>query len=292
MSDFNKLQNSFAEKFEKYASSVLSVNYNTEKTLFESMKYSFFAGGKRVRPTLMLACAEMLGVDEDRILPFAFALECVHTYSLIHDDLPAMDNDDYRRGKLTNHKVYGEACAILAGDALLNLAFSVCAKQCLTYRDEQTARAACLLSDFAGFEGMIAGQSLDILTEENKSGGAEELDFIEQNKTGKLIAASMIIPCILAGKDIDVFSRIGFLLGKQFQIIDDILDVESNLEALGKSVGKDEKSGKLTFVSLYGLNEAKNTSRQLRDKCIDLLSSFEGSEFLIEYCNFLLSRVY
>lgn len=291
MTDLKALIKKYTAVFEEYAKARFKEKFTTEPTLFEAMKYSFFAGGKRVRPLLMLMTAKMLGVGEERVLPFAFALECIHTYSLIHDDLPAMDNDDYRRGKLTNHKVYGEATAILAGDALLNLAFSVAAHECVICPDTSTAKCAALLADHAGFEGMIGGQSADVLAEMSDVKDDKILYFIEENKTAKLIMASTLIPAILSGKGYDELQRFGRSLGVQFQIIDDILDEESTLGELGKSVGKDRRSGKLTYITAHGIDAAKDRAMQLYEDCLSALASFEGSGELAEFCRYLKDRI-
>ena len=195
-------QSKYLELFNDYALKRFN-ELGADNVLLPAMKYSFFAGGKRIRPLLAFASNETVNGDIDRLMPFAFALECIHTYSLIHDDLPAMDNDDFRRGKPTSHKVYGEAMAILAGDALLNFAFSVVLQECVLYQDKNTAICAKLLADYAGFEGMIGGQAVDVLSERDGKGNADTLEYIEHNKTGKLIAAAMIMPYILSSKNTD-----------------------------------------------------------------------------------------
>lgn len=283
-------QKQYLDLFEEYALRRFG-ELDETNVMLSPMKYSFFAGGKRIRPLLSFASNETINGDIDRLLPFVFALECIHTYSLIHDDLPAMDNDDYRRGKLTNHKVYGEAVAILAGDALLNLAFSVILQECVLYPDVKTATCAKLLSDFAGFEGMIGGQAVDVLSENNVTANADTLDYISTNKTAKLIAAAIVMPYILSGKNIDNIKDFAFLLGKQFQIVDDILDVESTTATLGKTVGKDAKTKKLTHVSVYGLEGAKNKSKEIFNQCDDFVSKLNNCEYLSSLCKLLYERV-
>ncbi len=291
MTEFNLKTKSYAELFQAYAQDFFSEKFNTEKTLLEAVKYSFFAGGKRIRPVLMLACADLFGVDKNDVLPFALALECIHTYSLIHDDLPAMDDDDFRRGRLSNHKVFGEATAILAGDALLNLAFSICSRQCFISMKKEVAECAMLLSDYAGIEGMIGGQSCDVSAEKNAVKDEKLLYYIEKNKTGRLIACAVLIPCILAQKNRETAEKFGFELGVQFQIVDDILDVESNLEELGKTVGKDIESGKLTYVTLFGLDKAKERAEDISASCIKLADELGDSGYLKEFCKMLRDRI-
>ena len=289
--NFIEKQKYYITVFEEYSKKIFSEKFNTEKTLLDAMKYSFFAGGKRVRPTLMLSCAEMLNIEFDLVLPFAFALECIHTYSLIHDDLPAMDNDDYRRGKLTNHKIYGEGMAILAGDALLNFAFSVMASENCKRMDIKVCKCLSLISDFAGFEGMIGGQAYDIVAEKLHLKDDEILEYIEKNKTAKLIMCAVLVPALLSENKFNLFYEFGYKLGLQFQIVDDILDVISNKETLGKSIGKDANSGKLTYVSMYGIENAIKKSELLHLECLDILKRIENSSFLIEYCYKLRDRI-
>ena len=292
LNDFLSKQREYAEIFNEYASARLNRKNDSYPTLFEAMKYCFFSGGKRLRPVIMLAAAEFYGADISRVLPFAFALECVHTYSLIHDDLPAMDNDDLRRGKPTCHKVFGEAMAILAGDALLNLAFSVCSEECFISPDKKTCECAKILSDYAGFEGMAGGQAADVESEKNGVKNAELLYYIEKNKTAKLLTVPFLIPCILAGGDREFASRLCELTGIQFQIVDDILDVVGDLKLLGKTVGKDAASGKLTYVGLFGIEQAKKEVERLHCECLKLLSGASGAEFFISLLHSLKDRVF
>ncbi len=246
-----------------------------DRTLWEAMRYSLSAGGKRVRPALMTLTALSLGAGEERVAPFAAALEMIHTYSLIHDDLPAMDNDDYRRGQLTNHKVYGEAAAILAGDGLLNLAYEIMADHA---SDDGSLKALRYIAHAAGPKGMIAGQIAD-MESEARPVSEEELSYIERHKTGKLLTAAFVAGGYLARADeerIQVLEQAGYRMGTAFQIQDDILDVEGSLAELGKAPGSDEQNQKGTFVSIYGLAQAKKKSKQLSEESIALLDTLPG----------------
>lgn len=219
--------------------------------------YSLMAGGKRIRPVLILAVAELLGLEKSQAMPFAAALEMIHTYSLIHDDLPCMDNDDMRRGKPTCHVKFNEAYALLAGDALLNRAYEVIFKATV---DGASAKAGALIAQMAGFKGMIGGQSLDLWAENQKIDETTLLR-LHRLKTGCLLKAAILTPVILANKGEDqvytILEKFADHLGLAFQIKDDILDVVSTKETLGKSIGKDQDSNKSTFVTLYGLEKAK-----------------------------------
>lgn len=291
LNNFNEKFKEYRDAFESYAVEYFSETDEWDETLLKAVRYIFFAGGKRIRPVLMLAVSDALGVPFDRVLPFAFALECIHTYSLIHDDLPAMDNDDYRRGRLTSHKVFGEAHAILAGDALLNVAFSVCADECLKNPTERTARASKITADNAGIKGMIKGQSLDILSERKGITDENVLFDIEKNKTAKMIISAVTVPAVLAGKNEAEFGNFGLKLGVQFQVVDDILDVVSIREKLGKTVGKDEKNGKLTYVTLFGLEKARSRAEDLRSECSAILKNIGNCGFLEEFTDYLSSRL-
>lgn len=280
----------FLEKYENYkkiAEKEIELAANKldgESSLVSAMRYSLLAGGKRVRPVLMLASADAVKVDLKTVYPFLIALEFIHTYSLIHDDLPAMDNDDYRRGKLTNHKVFGEATAILAGDALLNRAYEVLFAAVKT---ENEFKAAKLIADYAGYSGMIGGQSLDV--KESKPNDEDTLNFIHLNKTAKLIRAAVEVPAVIAGANVKPFVAYGENLGLLFQITDDILDVTSDLTTLGKSVNKDVAENKLTFVSVYGLNGAKLRAEDAKQEAIKQANAI-GSDFLKEFADYLAVR--
>lgn len=266
-----------------------------DKVLWDAMSYSLMAGGKRLRPVFLMLTGLSLGQKEEKLMPFAMALEMIHTYSLIHDDLPAMDNDDYRRGKLTNHKVFGEATAILAGDGLLNLAAEVMADEAVSSSDLNAVKAMQIILHAAGPKGMIAGQTADMLAEE-RSLGAEGLAYIDHNKTGQLITAAFLAGGALAGDDdetMKTLEKAGFAIGTAFQIQDDILDIEGSQEVLGKPIGSDEKNHKETFVSVYGLEKAKQTSRELSEQAIQDLSCLPGDYGVLirELVSFLINRV-
>ncbi len=257
-----------------------------QKTVIEAMNYSILAGGKRLRPLFMKETYDMMGGGGKEIEPFLAAMEMVHTYSLIHDDLPAMDNDEYRRGRKTTHVMYGEAMAILAGDGLLNLAFETAAKAFQMGDDPaRVGRALALFAGKAGIYGMIGGQTADIEAEE-KGGITEELLlFIHENKTAALIQSVMMTGAILAGasdRDVDRLEKIGYNIGVAFQIQDDILDVTGKTEILGKPVGSDEKNNKITYVTIKGLKQAQADQRALSEEAIALLGSFGRRNLFLE----------
>ena len=264
---------------------------NYQKTIYDAMAYSLFAGGKRIRPVLALACAELFDSGE-KVLPFACSLEMIHTYSLIHDDLPCMDNDDLRRGKPTNHKVYGEAMAVLAGDALLTKAFEISVKFS-ELSPEQTLREIEVLATAGGTEGMIGGQVIDIESE-GKRVDAKTLYALHLNKTGALIIAAAKLGAIAGGAsedDIKNLSEYAKNLGLAFQIKDDILDVEGDSDILGKMTGVDEINEKTTFVSLYGLEKSKQMLDEYTKKAKANLKPYgKKAEFLEELADYLLKR--
>jgi len=270
--------------------------------VIDAMRYSFYAGGKRLRPMMMLESFRMFGgQSEDIVKPYMAALEMIHTYSLIHDDLPAMDNDDYRRGRLTNHKQYDEATAILAGDGLLNFAFetvsnammeTVSAGDCELLRRQ--TRALQILGHKAGVFGMIGGQVADIEAEKKADASKEELLFIHANKTAALIQAALTIGAVLAGasdEEIIKAEKIGYNVGVAFQIQDDILDCIGDEAVLGKPVGSDAKNQKTTYVSLEGLEKAQTDQRQLSDEAIAMLDEITCENvFLKEIIRSLVNR--
>ena len=267
-------------------------NDNAQKTIYEAMNYSLFAGGKRLRPLLMLEVCAMCGGDEEEVFPFACALEMIHTYSLIHDDLPAMDNDDLRRGMPTNHIKFGEATAILAGDALLNRAFEVVSD----YRGknpENALRAINILATSSGTEGMIGGQVADI-EGENKALSLDELRYIHLLKTGAIIRSACVIGAVMSGascEEIQAVDEFAKNFGIAFQIRDDILDVISTDDELGKPVGSDEKSNKSTYVSLLGLEKSEMLVEEYSDKAICALAIFgEKAEFLTKLTQHMSGR--
>ncbi len=265
---------------------------NPQSLIYDAMDYSLFAGGKRLRPVIMLMVCDMLSGDEREVMPFACAMEMIHTYSLIHDDLPSMDNDDYRRGKLTNHKVYGEAIAILAGDALLNKAFETVTSA--HYKNTGSAmRAMEVLCKSSGTEGMIGGQTVDIESEGKKI-SPEELLYLHSLKTGAIIRSSGVIGAIMSGADdeqIDAVDAYCKNLGIAFQIQDDILDVLGNEETLGKATGSDDANEKTTFVTLYGIEKSKEAVENYTNKACGALSMFgSAAEPLTALAHLLVGR--
>jgi geranylgeranyl diphosphate synthase type II len=251
----------------------------TPQVLRDSIAYSLSAGGKRVRPVLCLAAYEACGCDSREIIPHASALEFIHTYSLIHDDLPAMDDDDLRRGKPTNHKVFGEGMAILAGDGLLTEAFTLLADESHTkasIHPLSIVRVIHELSRASGIRGMVGGQAQDLISEDQEP-DAETLSFIHTHKTAALIAASVRIGGILAGCNDEALlnlTRYGRNIGYAFQVVDDILDVEGETEVLGKPAGSDEKKKKMTYPKLYGLDESKKKAAWLIGGALEALAPF------------------
>lgn len=282
--------NNVLEKF-------LPAEEGQQRIIFEAMNYSVRAGGKRLRPILMEETYHMFGGSSAVIEPFMAAIEMIHTYSLVHDDLPAMDNDEYRRGKKTTHAVYGEAMGILAGDALLNLAYETAAKSFgMEVADARVARAFAVLAKKAGVYGMVGGQVVDV--EREKSDDCpitrEKLDFIYRLKTGALIESSMMIGAILAGASSDEVSRVEQIaakLGLAFQIQDDVLDVTSTLEVLGKPVGSDEKNNKATYVTFEGLDKAVSDVERISKEAEEQLDDLGYDDaFLKELFEYLIHR--
>lgn len=291
MVDFNARYGEYRSYFEKRLEEVGADLVTQPEILGESMRYSLFLGGKRIRPVLMYAVGETLGVDRQTLNPYACALEMIHTYSLIHDDLPEMDNDDFRRGQPSNHKKFGQANAVLAGDGLLNTAYSILFGEC--YKGNDYISAARLICDFAGIGGMIAGQSADILHENDPSPTAEILEYIYDKKTAKLISAAVCVPSALTGgRHYSRLRKLGEKLGYLFQLTDDILDAEGSFDKLGKTTGKDEKEGKLTAVKLYGLTECKLYADMYGSECDILIDGLEGDvSFLHNFVAFVKDRL-
>lgn len=264
--------------------------------LHEAMRYCIFAGGKRLRPILAMSASEAVGDRAETVIPLAVALECIHTYSLIHDDLPSMDNDDLRRGKPTAHKVYGEAIAVLAGDALQAFAFQVLSspETARQHRADRLIKAIGELSFAAGPMRLVAGQAMDILWE-GKDGSIEDADYIMANKTAALIRASLTCGGILAGADpgrVKALGSLGNDLGAIFQIKDDLLDLEGSSGELGKAVGKDHKRGKLTYPRIMGAQEAKARMKRLMESAIEKARAFgKEAESLVGLCEYIGNRV-
>lgn len=282
--------NNVLEKF-------LPAEEGQQRIIFEAMNYSVRAGGKRLRPMLMEETYHMFGGSSAVIELFMAAIEMIHTYSLVHDDLPAMDNDEYRRGKKTTHAVYGEAMGILAGDALLNLAYETAAKAFdMEVADTRVARAFAVLAKKAGVYGMVGGQVVDVESEKSDDCPItrEKLDFIYRLKTGALIESSMMIGAILAGASSDEVSRVEQIaakLGLAFQIQDDVLDVTSTLEVLGKPVGSDEKNNKATYVTFEGLDKAVSDVERISKEAEEQLDDLGYDDaFLKELFEYLIHR--
>jgi len=261
-------------------------------TIHKAMRYSLFAGGKRMRPALSLAAAEACGGSPEDALPLACAVECIHTYSLVHDDLPAMDNDDYRRGKLTNHKVFGEGIAILAGDALLTQAFEIAA-QCKGWPRYPHQAIILELTHAAGSGQLIAGQVAD-LEGEGKKTSADQLKYIHERKTSALLCCSarlggMSANCTVA--QLKALTDFGYHVGLAFQIIDDILDITQTSERLGKTAGKDAEAQKATYPTIVGMETSKKIAQRLTHRAFDALSIFHGEAVALEaLAMFLLQR--
>lgn len=303
---FSDVLHQKADLINAYLDSKVSQKDNLQEIVYEAMRYSLLAGGKRIRPVLALAAGQVLGEQEARILPFACAIEMIHTYSLIHDDLPAMDDDDYRRGRYSCHKKFGEATAILAGDALLTMAFEIAAEGALALEDPKRGlRAIRHIALSAGTEGMIGGQIVD-LDAETRAISESELRYLCERKTGALLRAPVLAAAAVAGaeetRSAALLLEYADTIGLAFQIKDDILDVEGDISVLGKATGSDAKDGKTTFVTLYGIQRSKTLLEDLTNRalaaCDQLISLQTGAQaqdacaFLKELAFFLLERTY
>ncbi len=289
------------EETEKIIKSFLPEEEGYQKTLLEAMNYSVMSGGKRLRPMLMLEVYRMFEGKSPAIAPFMAAQEMIHTYSLVHDDLPAMDNDMYRRGRKTTHAVYGEAMAILAGDGLLNYAFETACRAFEKTDDmeagdmENICRALKILAGKAGIFGMIGGQAADVEAEKkNLELDEKKLLFIHEHKTAALIQSSMMIGALLAGageEEVKKLEKAAYNIGIAFQIQDDILDITGTQEELGKPIGSDEKNGKLTYVAVHGLEKSKADAAALSEEALEILRSMpKRNEFLEELVKRLITR--
>ena len=266
------------------------------ETIYESMRYSLMAGGKRLRPILCLATCELAGGTVARAMPTACALEMIHTMSLIHDDLPAMDNDDYRRGKLTNHKVYGDDVAILAGDALLAYAFEFVADRTQDVPPKAVLDVIRRLGKAVGAAGLVGGQIVDLASEGKPNISIETLNFIHMHKTAALLEVSVVAGAVLAeaeSETIERLSRYAQNIGLAFQIVDDVLDITSTQEELGKSIGKDVEAQKATYPSIWGLDESKQQAATLVQAAKDELAPFGPlKQPLVAIADFITARTH
>ena len=292
--NFREEQKKRTEWTEEVIREFLPKEEGYQKEIMEAMNYSVLAGGKRLRPLMMYETYRMFGGEGEVIRPFMAAMEMIHTYSLVHDDLPAMDNDEYRRGKLTTHAKYGHAMGILAGDALLNFAFETAASA-FDYGEDpgRVAKALQILAKKAGIYGMIGGQVLDMGAEHRKI-SLDELRLLQSLKTGCLLRAACELGCTAAGKTDEATLMMartyGDKLGLAFQIRDDMLDIEGDTATLGKTVGKDEKSEKSTFPSLLGMEECRRLVDSLTDEAVQAVSGKPESAFLVELARSLTDR--
>ena len=293
--NFKEEQKEKVEKIEAILREYLPEANGYQSVIMEAMEYSLMAGGKRLRPMLMMETYRLFGGETEVIYPFMAAMEMIHTYSLVHDDLPAMDNDMYRRGKKTTHAVYGEDMGILAGDGLLNMAYETMSMAILKSKYPQRAALAMnILAYKAGIYGMIGGQTVDVINE-NKEKDIDTINFIHKLKTAALIEGAMMVGAILAGVDeqaVETVEEIATNVGIAFQIQDDILDVTGTLEELGKPVLSDEKNNKTTYVTLKGIDESKRLVEDYSEKAVNLIESLGGdSEFLKNLIIKLINRV-
>ena len=291
----NKKIEEFSQLIEENLYKYFNTYFDEYKILFDSMEYSVKNGGKRVRPLLTMLFCDACGGDPLKAVQLAVAVEYIHTYSLIHDDLPCMDDDDYRRGKPSNHKVYGEAMALLAGDGLLTAAFERIAtwSRAGLIDSDVAINAISELSAYAGSRGMIGGQVIDIQNEDNKDIKLETLMMLDNLKTGALIEAACSLGCIAAranDDNIQAAKEFASNIGLAFQIKDDILDVTSSFEKLGKAIGSDMENGKTTYVTLLGVEECQKLVDKLTDEALKALDAFENNEALKEYALYLAKR--
>lgn len=298
---FNQKLDNKTKEAQEIVYSFLPKEEGFQKRIIEAMNYSMMAGGKRIRPLLMKATYDLFNKDnnnKDALYHFMAAMEMIHTYSLVHDDLPAMDDDDYRRGRQTTHKVYGYAAAILAGDGLLGYAYETASESFNNNNDlTQVAKALKILAKKPGVYGMLGGQAVDV-ENDDKQLDKETLDFIYELKTGALIEASMMIGAVLAGASLEhigVVEKIASCVGMAFQIQDDILDVTSTTTELGKPVNSDEKNNKTTYVTLYGVDEATKKVIEYSNEANNLLNSLpndnnEAKEFIHDVIVYLINR--
>ena len=290
MNRFNEIKDEIETNLDK------SIAVKYPSSIYESMRYSVLGGGKRLRPLLMQESNKLFGEPSKELPYFMAALEFIHSYSLVHDDMPCIDNDEYRRGRKTTHAVYGETTALLAGDGLLNYAFETASKAFdITDDPAKCGRAVKILAKQAGIMGMIGGQAADVKAEKNGETMTEDLLlYIHENKTAAMIESALMIGACLNGandKELEELCEIGSKLGLAFQIRDDILDIEGDFEQFGKPIGSDEENGKLTYVSLYGMEKAKEDVDRLSKEALDGLKKFKNrNEFLEELVVYLINR--
>ena len=293
MSDMNLKIKNYCELIEAELNKILSRNNCLQQAVFDAMNYSISAGGKRIRPIILLEFCKICKGNVKAALPFACALEMIHTYSLIHDDLPCMDNDDMRRGKPSCHKAFGEANALLAGDALLNMAFETMLFSADSEIDpESKLKAAYFIARCSGADGMIGGQVID-LENEGKDISEEILLRLYKDKTAALLRAAAVSGAILAGANdekIAAADSFALNLGLAFQIVDDILDYTGDEATLGKPIGSDEKNNKKTFVTFHGIDGSAKKAKELTDKALESLNSFEDTDFLKQLSLYLCDR--
>jgi len=292
--EFNSSLKERASHIENILKEYMPKEEGYQKTVIEAMNYSLSAGGKRLRPILTLEACKIVGGTEEDAIPFAVAIEMIHTYSLIHDDLPALDNDDLRRGRPTNHKVYGEAMGILAGDALLNYAFEIMLKGSLGKNNpEKYLSAVYEVARHAGIYGMIGGQVVDVESED-KQIGKEKLDYIHNNKTAAMIIGCMRAGAIVGGADqveLESVTNYAKNIGLSFQIVDDILDIVGDEEKLGKKVNSDIENNKSTYPSLLGLEKSRDIATELiSDAKNSIETTFESVDFLKGLADYIISR--
>lgn len=294
--NFKDELNQKVEDIEKMIFSKLPKEEGPQKTVIQAMRYSVMAGGKRLRPLLMQESYRLFGKEDSKVYPFMAALEYIHNYSLVHDDLPAMDNDEYRRGQKTTHVVYGEDLAILAGDALLNYAFETIAEGMTEYPlDSDMVRAFRIFAKKAGIFGMVGGQSVDVINENNNSEmNMDDILFIHENKTAALIECALMCGAALAGandEQISQMEKVGSNIGLAFQIQDDILDATGSFEELGKPIGSDAKNQKATYLSLQGMEKSVDDVKRLSKEAVDILGQMPNrNEFLEELVMSLVER--
>lgn len=286
-------------KIEKYLNNIIIEEESPQQLIYEAMNYSLLSGGKRLRPLLLLSAYELFHDDYESVLPFACAMEMIHTYSLVHDDLPAMDNDDYRRGRLSNHKKFGEAAAILAGDGLLNNAFEVGLKAALNINNNsnidinKAVKALYVISKSSGANGMIGGQVVDIFGHD-KLANIDDLKYMYSLKTGAIIKSSVQAGAILGGatdEQLKSLENYAEKIGLAFQIEDDILDVTSTQEKLGKAIGSDVANNKITYLSFLTIEEAQGLVESLSQEAIESLDIFEDkAKYLVDLAKYLTNR--